>query len=147
MTNDIKLDYIRAALEELTDVEIVYVWNLYTENMRYDEDRVYSMDEFDDLFSDYTPMQIVEAVTGNEFDPRDPYMYYDRRGNLASFGPDWRRGLWGEGPIDLDDVAEDVLENPEVYGEIAEISAALDRIEREEWREEEDADALEAEAM
>ena len=52
---------------ELSNDELVTVWNEYCDNNNYTDDRIYYMSEFDDMMCDRTPSEIARDVWSNDF--------------------------------------------------------------------------------
>ena len=52
---------------ELSNDELVSIWNEYCDNNNYTDDRIYYMREFDDMMYDRTPSEIARDVWSNDF--------------------------------------------------------------------------------
>lgn len=90
--NDLR-EKIIEALRELDDSEIVTLWNEYCDVHNYPDDRIYCMEELDELYS-----SAEEAIRrafygyddcgtdnhGESFNPNRNHFYYNGYGNLVS---------------------------------------------------------------
>ena len=80
------ISYIEGLQETLEgEDEIVRLWNEVHEAWANRDEYIYRMFEFDDLFQDNTPLQIVSEVEGRNFDTSDRWFYYERGIYLKSF--------------------------------------------------------------
>ena len=93
---------IKSYVEHLIGDDLAYLlrhMNAY--DGCFDEANYYDMDEFDELMSNYSPMQIAQMIYfGDDFNPNDDYFRFNAYGNLES--ADWR---------DVVDVAEDLVDD------------------------------------
>lgn len=79
-------DAILEAMQEMDTSEIISMWDAYTDATNRLDDYVYSMDDFDEIMSSYTPWEVARACFyGKEFKPCDPYFYFNGYANLESF--------------------------------------------------------------
>lgn len=64
---------------ELSDEEIIDIWNEYCDANRYYDNRIHSMDVFDEFFDSYTPTQIADMVSynGSDYQRNADYFTYD----------------------------------------------------------------------
>lgn len=84
--NTFLYDAILEAMQEMDTSEIISMWNEYTDEINRCDDRVYSMDEFDEIMQGCAPWEIARACFyGEEFKPCDAYFYFNAYGNLESF--------------------------------------------------------------
>lgn len=63
-----------------TLVNDINAWDGSLDNLQY-----YTMDEFDELMTGYTPMEIAQLVSYGDFSPCDEYYGFDGYGNLKSY--------------------------------------------------------------
>lgn len=93
---------IRNYVEHLIGDDLAYLlqhMNAY--DGCFDEAIYYDMDEFDELMSNYSPMQITQMIFfGGDFNPNDEYFRFNAYGNLESVN-------WG----DIVEVAEDLVDD------------------------------------
>ncbi len=94
--NTMKRSELREAiidtLRELPDGDIFSLWNNYCDEANYYDDRLESMDCFDELFSGSTPTDIANAIlcgsdenrSGSAFNVNRDYFYLNGYGNPVS---------------------------------------------------------------
>lgn len=71
----------------------------------FDEASYYDMDEFDELMSNYNPMQIAQMIFyGGDFNPNDEYFRFNVYGNLESAN-------WGDVVSVAEDLVDDIIEH------------------------------------
>lgn len=72
-------------LEELDDGSIVNMWNQYCEQVNYDDDMIYSLDEWtiNDIFYMRKPWDILRYLDGG-FNVNDNWFHWDGYGNIVS---------------------------------------------------------------
>lgn len=71
----------------------------------FEESTYYDMDEFDELMSNYNPMQIAQMIYfGDDFNPNDDYFRFNAYGNLES--ADWRDVV-----AEAEDLVDDILDH------------------------------------
>lgn len=63
-----------------TLVNDINAWDGSLDNLQ-----CYTMDEFDELMTGYTPMEIAQLVSYGDFNPCDEYYGFDGYGNLKSY--------------------------------------------------------------
>ena len=113
-------ELIMEALEDMSRSDLVCVWNEYCDANSYYDDRIEFMDSIDDLLCGLSPSRILELANG-DFTVSDDY---------------FRETIWGlesfnhpEDHIDLDDLADYILENEDsLYSD--DLSSLF---ESEEW--------------
>ena len=76
-------DAIREYIKNLRDYEQVNLWNEYCGAQNCDDDRIKGMDEFDDLFYDLSPLEIVRCLD-SYFNPNQGWFYFDGAGYVCS---------------------------------------------------------------
>ena len=104
------LGEVREYLDSLSDGEKVDIWNEYAEAANNPDDRIYSMDEFDEIFSDTKPWEIARACFySRRFNPSDSWFWFNGYGNVES--SDYISDHDDRSPIDLDEVAEYIVSN------------------------------------
>lgn len=142
-----KKDAIIEALEGLSYGEAVSVWNNYTEEMRYYDDRIFYMSELDELYSSFKPSELLDMV-GHNFNVSHNYFVESIYGLESSDDP-------AEIGLDFDDVARYVEENgedlgePDIsdvleeFGELFEALETLEELETAEDLDEDEAEELE----
>lgn len=82
-----KKQAIKYHVEHMHDIDLIHlIGEIHSYNGSYDEYVFFHMDEFDDLYSGVSPLQIAEDVTDayGDFDIVDDYFYYNCAGVLCS---------------------------------------------------------------
>lgn len=127
MENKNIFEELKELLENLTDSELVEIWNEYCDNNNYYDNRIESMDYFDDIMSGKTPLEIVNSIC-NDFNTNDDYFVFGVYG-CESFN------YLDEEHIYFDDLANYILDNDEDFDN-DEIREFLDKLNKEEEEEE-----------
>ena len=128
MTEERKYEILKEKMDEYcwNDWELVSLWNEYCEKNNYYDDRIFSMDEFNELYSGCSPLEILDAVD-RDFNTND----------------DWFKcGIYGcesfdyiSDSIDMDSVIEYIIDNDDnLYDDT--IQSFLDEIEELEEEDE-----------
>ena len=76
-------DAIREYIKNLRDYEQVNLWNEYCEAQNCDDDQIWCMDGFDDLFYGRSPLEIVQSLDSS-FNPTHAWFYFDGWGDVCS---------------------------------------------------------------
>lgn len=69
---------------------------------RITENEIFNMDEFEDVFRDYTPIQLATVIHFGEYNPSDDYFTFDGYGNIKTLNKFEYRDL-------IADIESDVL--------------------------------------
>lgn len=80
MDNEKKIAAIEEVINGMNDNDLVDLWRDFTNVTNQSEYQLFYMGEIDDLLDDYTPSQILAAITGNDFDINDAFVYWDECG-------------------------------------------------------------------
>lgn len=72
-------------LEELEDEKVVDLWNDYCKNNNMGDDRIYYMDEIDDVLGKMYPTDLLDTIDFNRFSTGDRYFGYSGYGDIESF--------------------------------------------------------------
>lgn len=72
-------------LEELEDGKVVDLWNDYCENNNMDDERIYHMDDLDDVLGRMYPTDLFDTIDFNRFNECDSYFGYNGYGYIESF--------------------------------------------------------------
>ena len=72
-------------LEELEDEKVVDLWNDYCKNNNMDDDRIYHMDDLDDVLGRMWPSDLFDTIDFNRFSEGDSYFGYNGYGYIESF--------------------------------------------------------------
>lgn len=116
-----RYEKIKSALDEKSAAELVNIHDEYCYSNNYMDDYVYSMDEFDEIMSSQSPLEIARCAYYGDFCPAHDYFWVNGYGNLCSadFQPD---------VISTEDIAEYIDANDDALNndDIAEILAEED---------------------
>ena len=95
---------IRNYVEHLSKAEHVeLIQHLHAYDGCFDDEIYSDMDDFDELMSNYSPMEIAEMVFyGGDFNPNDEYFRFNAYGNLESAN-------WGDVVAVAEDLVDDIL--------------------------------------
>ena len=95
---------IRTYVENLSKGELVeLLQHMNGYDGCFDDCIYYDMDEFDELMSDYSPMQIAQMICfGDYFSPNDEYFRFNAYGNLESAD-------WSDVKIEAEDLVDDII--------------------------------------
>ena len=130
---------ILAAIKEMSDSEIISLWNEYCDQCNSFDNRIYDMGEFNEIYSSVEPEEIARRVCygsdefnkDSSFNPNRDYFYFDGYGNPVSF--DY---IYNEcsnefyGNIDIDSLIDYIIENNDSLCN-DEIQEILDSFENE----------------
>ena len=72
-------------LEELEDEELVEMWNKFCENNNMYDERIYCMDEIDDVLGKMWLSDLLNTIDLNRFCECDSYFRYNGYGYIESF--------------------------------------------------------------
>jgi hypothetical protein len=125
MTDAEKRDIVEGAVDNLSECVLLNIWNDYCDYNNYYDDKVYYVDELDDLCYNMKPTEIIS-----------------RYGDLDGFEY-FKDGVYVEGSNDLLDLIDygaliDCIIDNEKDFDNSDIADALEEIEEEDDDEEED---------
>lgn len=75
---------VREAIENLSNDEAVSLWNEYCSEDGRMDDYIYSMNEFDEIMGDMTPLDVARTCFYGDFCPADDYFWFNGYANLES---------------------------------------------------------------
>lgn len=101
-----KQEQIKEYLESLSDGELLSIYNEYAD-ADYSE-RIYLMDEFDEICDSMTASDIARRCFYGKFNPNDEYFIFNGYANLESSD-------YLEDFIDFDDLADYCIRNDEDF--------------------------------
>lgn len=105
---------IKAYLDSLDDAEKVYIWNEYTDATNNPDDRIYSINDFDEVFGNTNPWEIARACFYSQrFNPSDSWFWFNGYANAES--ADYISEHDDRNPIDISAVAEYIVDNDEDF--------------------------------
>lgn len=110
-TVDYLIDYM---VEDLTNKEIVDLYNEYCSGTMDIDYWIYRMEDFNDVFSGNKPWEIITEVLYGDFRMEDTYFSFNRDGSLVSFSNP-RTDI--NSPIDIKGIAEYCYNNDEDLGD------------------------------
>lgn len=120
-----RYEAIKEALDNMNAADLVYIHNEYCDAVNACDDRIYSMEEFDEIMTGFTPWEIARAAYySGKFCPAHEWFWFNGYGNLESddFTP---------GNIYTSDIAEYIdRESDSLYND--EIQEILDEYEENE---------------
>ena len=105
--NEQQVNEIVSILKNINESDLLTLNNEYCYANSYMEDYIYSMSEFDDLMCDNTPTQILESVS-SDFSINDEYF------RDTMYGLESGNSIENLMQVDLDDLAEYLIENGDV---------------------------------
>ena len=105
MTKMTREQAIKSYVEHLSGSELADLLQHMNEyDGCFEEASYYDMDEFDELMSNYMPMEIAQRIYFGEFNPNDDYFRFDGYGNLKSLD-------WQEISAEAEDLVDDILDH------------------------------------
>lgn len=105
------LESVKEYLDCLDDSELVNVNNEYCQNHNMDDEIYINDEDFFNTFFEGKVLEAVRAVSFGEYNYSHEYVVFNGYGNLESFNNPTDR-------VDIESIAEDILENPENYNGI-----------------------------
>lgn len=126
-----KTEMIKDLLENMSESQLYIIANEYFDKTEYYDDRIYDIDEFDEIMSGMSPWDIAAKVFYGDFRPNDNYFKFDGYANLQSFD-------YISDEVDLEEIADYIVDNDEDFDN-SDIREILDE-ENEEDEEEGDED-------
>ena len=126
-----KTEMIKDLLENMSESQLYIIANEYSDKTNYYDDRIYDMDEFDEIMDGMSPWNIATKIFYGDFRPNDNYFRFDGCANLESFD-------YISDEIDLEEIADYIIDNDEDFDN-SDIREILDE-ENEEDEEEGDED-------
>ena len=108
----------------MNDEELIELHNSYCEAAEYEDDRIYSMYELDELLEGRTPTDILSMGFYGDFRPHHDFFWFNGNGNLES--ADYTTDM----PIFAKDIADYILSEEDSLGN-DEIQEILDKEDKE----------------
>ncbi len=121
MEKENKIEELKELLENMSDDDIIYVWNEYCDANSYYDDRINYMDWLNNDLEGRTPTQIIDMID-KDFYTDDKYYKYTIYG-IESFDD-------ASDVVYFDDLANYILDNDDDLGN-SEIRIFLDETEEE----------------
>lgn len=79
-----KKEIVISIIEEWDNSDLVDAWNKFCEDSNNNDERIYSMFEFNELFNHLTPLDVIDLVD-SRFSTNADYFAYDNYGRIVSF--------------------------------------------------------------
>lgn len=111
-------------INNMSDDEMVCIWNNYLDETNYSDNRIYSVDEIDEILCDTKPWEILRMGFYGDYRPCDAFFKFDGYGNLKSFD-------YPSDEIYADEIAEYCIDKDEDF-DSDEIREILDEEDEEE---------------
>ena len=126
-----KTGMIKDLLENMSESKLFTIYNEYLDKTEYYDDRIYDMEEFDEIMSGMSPSDIALKIFYGDFRPNDHYFKFDGCANFQSFD-------YISDEVDLEEIADYIVDNDEDFNN-SDIREILDE-ENEEDEDEGDED-------
>ena len=125
-----KTEMIKDLLENMSESQLYTIANEYFDKTEYYDDRIYDMEEFDEMMDDMLPSDIATKIFYGDFRPNDNYFKFDGYDNLQSFD-------YISDEVDLEEIADYIVDNDEDFdnSDIREILGEDDEEDEEEGDE------------
>lgn len=129
MTFDEALNQVDDFLAELSDEDLIELWNTYCEEISDVSREIHYMEDLDEVLN-YTfklsPSDILNSIVGTDFNLSEYYFSYDEVNNdLRSFDD------IADGPYDLSELLQYIVEGSHSLGD-SYLKDVLDEIDDEE---------------
>lgn len=126
-TIDVLNERLFDVITDMDDYELVSLYNEYCDNVGYYDDRIYDMDEFDELMDGYSATDLAKRIFFGDFNPNDSYFTFDGYGNLKSIS-------YVTDEVCVSDIVEHIIDTEDnLYND--DIQEVLD--DWEDWEEDE----------
>ena len=122
-----KTEIIKDLLENMSESQLYIIANEYFDKTEYYDDRIYDMDEFDEIMSGMSPSDIAMKIFYGDFRPNDNYFKFDGYANLQSFD-------YISDEVDLEEISDYIVDNDEDFDN-SDIREILDEEDEEEGGE------------
>ena len=122
-----KTEMIKDLLENMSKSKLYIIANEYFDKAEYYDDRIYDMDEFDEIMSGMSPSDIATKIFYGDFRPNDNYFKFDGYDNLQSFD-------YISDEVDLEEIADYIVDNDEDFDN-SDIREILDEDDEEDEEE------------
>ena len=80
---DIRED-VEDTINDMGDNDLLNAWNRYCEMVNWDDDKVYYIEEFNDMYCSEDPLEIARMVEGSGFSANDYYFKQSCYGEITS---------------------------------------------------------------
>ena len=104
-----KKEFFELQVENMTDAEYYSAWNRHCEISNYPDDVIHTMDEFNEMHKDMTPLAILDSVSRTHFNTNDDYFVEDCYSAKSDCSPKYL--------TEESELVEDMCENPDSFSE------------------------------
>ena len=122
-----KTEMIKDLFENMNESQLYTIANEYFDKTNYYDDRIYDMEEFDEIMSGMSPSDIALKIFYGDFRPNDHYFKFDGCANFQSFD-------YISDEVDLEEIADYIVDNDEDFDN-SDIREILDEEDEEEGDE------------
>lgn len=122
-----KFELVKETLDNMSEHDLFWLYKEYVGQARLYDDKIFDMDDFNEIMSALTPMDVASKILYGDFRPNDCYFKFDGYANLESIG-------CLKNAIDLDEIADYIINNENSL-ENNEIQEILDKDDNEEENE------------
>ncbi len=105
------LESVKEYLNDLTNDDLVNIWNEYAREHDSDNEIYNNEEEFFQTFFDGRLMEAIRAIAFGEYRYQDEYIKFDGYANLETFNDPLPY-------IDIEELANAILENPQDFYDI-----------------------------
>ena len=123
-----EFEKVKSVLENLSDDDLLSMWNDYTDLANYSDSRVFNMYELDDIFYDSKASDVLNKIDWGSFNLNDEYFIFNGYGLLES-SDDLADFVY------IDDLARYIVNNDETFD-----NAELEELFEEDEENEDDED-------
>lgn len=96
---------IRNYVEQLNGDDLTYLlWHMNAYDGCFEETECYNMEEFDEVLSGHTPMEIAQLIFFGDFNPNHDYFRFNVYGNLESAN-------WPVVVAEAEDLESDIIDH------------------------------------
>ena len=107
-----KTEMIKDLLEnDMSDSHLLFIYNEYLNKTNYYDDRIYDMNEFDEIMFGMSPSDIALKIFYGDFRPNDHYFKFDGCANFYSFD-------YLSDKIDFEEISDYIVDNDEDFDDI-----------------------------
>ena len=102
-------EFFKLQVENMTDAEYYSAWNRHCEISNYPDDVIHTMDEFNEMHKDMTPLAILDSVSHTHFNTNDDYFVEDCYSAKSDCSPKYL--------TEESELVEDMCENPDSFSD------------------------------
>lgn len=102
-------EFFERQVENMTDAEYYRAWNHHCDISKYPDDVIHTMDEFNDMYKNKTPLEILDSVSHIHFNTNDDYFVVDCYSARSDCDPKYL--------TEESELVEDMCENPDSFSD------------------------------